>query len=1026
MSELFENLELQMREEAEAKNPRSAILASQMESEKRFASFISSNVGRITVIENELKEIAYKYASQYDVDPQMVFEAVAESLIKNAADENDEDQTEEILKFWESVSPEMAEKYRKKITPPKMKNKEGEIVDATDEALTQRSENFAKKKMEHDPNTVIEGVDAEMKERGHGKCRNCGSHAGVKNYGEAGDFCSVKCGREFIDKHESSFKTAEWEPNIQEENIEQLDLLGEILDAENAGDFDTVASLSRQYKQQYGRITPAMMEKARNRDFAVRELDEDFGPGVRGNDLGDNFDDREASVKRSETEPPWYLDTEQEIGDWQAHQDGLADARSDYESWWNALTPEEQKLVQEKDRAWREIEYNYGDSGPLLDAIFKEYYALEGLKETDPQEFKKQVDVLIERIKQNAADKKKAIENFQNTYGERNNPKMTEIYNKRGSFKQAETQRQQERKAAFQEIMKAKKSGVPHDDILEMLKDYKADFGRNFSTDSQKQANLDDDMERDDDYDVAREMRNEYEVSPNNYPHWISTLKYFDKEGNPDYLNVVNAIAKGYNLTPQEVIDIYNDYRNQPFRESSIKEAALAAFIEANQDVLFPEWMIREAGGKSWKGMGVKDVLDLSNLYGTKFYDKLGPQEEEEDATDPEAAVNAQQGVQGLVPGGEVAADEQPTVEQPAVKKNLLQQKYEDAQEKINPSEEEWAAMQRSFADERARQKAIQDAKNEKEQSLREYWENVAQGGPSQMGGRGKYRDEYLRGANVKTASLEQQLVNFYINVGVEPKTASIFVQSVGEMAQLQQSNPGLPIAAPDPETMDINKEIGGKEGDKYQNWHVDEKQRGLGIEHQNFTDFGEPVREFIQPGGEAPYSENTKEKIDKGAEESDMNAKNVKQDDNAPKQSKVANKQIIDLEKKLYEMMQLAEDAGEEMAHYNVTYFDDEGNFLPPPPPEDIATYFGSLEEWEKGREEDMQLMYQWERYYNRMKQAIELLEKRIETLKEEDPTLNSPQREQADETNQRVDLEEEPYEDDKYYKSIHGKKRV
>ena len=845
MSELFENLELQMREEAEAKNPRSAILASQMESEKRFSSFISSNVGRITVIENELKEIAYKYASQYDVDPQMVFEAVAESLIKNAADENDEDQTEEILKFWESVSPEMAEKYRKKITPPKMKNEKGEIVDATDEALTQRSENFAKKNMEHDPNAVLEGVDREMKSRGYDKCFNCGSHAGVSNYGdEAGDFCSPECGMEYLKKREGSSKTAEWEPNIEEENIEQLDLLGEILDAENAGDFDTVASLSRQYKQQYGPITREMMEKARNRDFGVRELDEDFGPGVRGNDLGDNFDDREASVKRAETE------------------------------------------------------------------------------------------------------------------------------------------REQNRKAAFQEIMNAKKSGVPHDDILEMLKDYKADFNRNFSTDSQKkQASLED--------LTNRQLANEYtgilrmlKEDPSLEEKFRTLIMGMERElksrhiEDPNQYEDINVDLGG----PMNSNDNLYDSKHQ-MSASFNREAALAAFIEANQDVLFPEWMIREAGGKSWKGMGVKDVLDLSNLYGTKFYDKLGPQEEEEDATDPEAAVNAQQGVQGLVPGGEVAADEQPTIEQPAVKKNLLQQKYEDAQEKINPSEEEWAAMQRSFADERARQKAIQDAKNEKEQSLREYWENVAQGGPSQMGGRGKYRDEYLRGANVKTASLEQQLVNFYINVGIEPKTAAIFVQSVGEMAQLQQSNPGLPIAAPDPETMDINKEIGGKEGDKYQNWDVSDKDKALGLDRQEFTDFGEPTREFIQPGGEAPYSENTSDKIDQGAESVDMGASNVTQADNAPKQSnfdsdvqwqEFYNKRYPELLEEGYDEEE-AKELAEEYADYKMekgqSYHDD--YYMDHPHPREsrvkTADAFEDMMDFKRNEERDYGNDNEWDWIYQR-----------------------------------------------------------
>lgn len=143
------------------------------------------------------------------------------------------------------------------------------------------------------------------------------------------------------------------------------------------------------------------------------------------------------------------------------------------------------------------------------------------------------------------------------------------------------------------------------------------------------------------------------------------------------------------------------------------------------------------------------------------------------------------------------------------------------------------------------------------------------------------------RGTNVKIThltSLEERMLEVYMNKGLNEKYASIIVESVGEMAQLQMDAPGLPVADSECETVDSNKEIGGAEGDKYQNWNVADKQKALDAEHQDFTDFGEPVREFVQPGGEAPYSENTKKKIDQGAESVDMNKKKVKQEDNAPK----------------------------------------------------------------------------------------------------------------------------------------------
>ena len=131
---------------------------------------------------------------------------------------------------------------------------------------------------------------------------------------------------------------------------------------------------------------------------------------------------------------------------------------------------------------------------------------------------------------------------------------------------------------------------------------------------------------------------------------------------------------------------------------------------------------------------------------------------------------------------------------------------------------------------------------------------------------------------------IEERLLEVYMNKGLSEKYASIIVQSVGEMAQLQVDAPGLPVADSECETVDPDKEIGGAEGDKYKNLDVAQKQKELGLEHQDFTDFGEPVREFVQPGGEAPYSENTKKMIDQGAESVDMNKKKVKQEDNAPK----------------------------------------------------------------------------------------------------------------------------------------------
>lgn len=139
----------------------------------------------------------------------------------------------------------------------------------------------------------------------------------------------------------------------------------------------------------------------------------------------------------------------------------------------------------------------------------------------------------------------------------------------------------------------------------------------------------------------------------------------------------------------------------------------------------------------------------------------------------------------------------------------------------------------------------------------------------------------------------EEKMKRWYLSgTQMDEKTATILVESIAEMAQLQMNEPGLPVADSDPDHVDPDSPIGGKEGDKYQNWDVEDKQKELGLEHQDFTDFGDGPREFEQPGGEAPYSDNdertekNKDKYKGDADRSDMSAKRVKQEDNVPKAS--------------------------------------------------------------------------------------------------------------------------------------------
>lgn len=272
------------------------------------------------------------------------------------------------------------------------------------------------------------------------------------------------------------------------------------------------------------------------------------------------------------------------------------------------------------------------------------------------------------------------------------------------------------------------------------------------------------------------------------------------------------------------------------------REKKKAAFILENADDLVPDWIQKNAG---WREMlrGFMNRNQFDPMDAPDWSSKKNPL--------PDRARKEQEALE---------AQEQPTVELSAQPKRT---EYEDMIEDQS----------------RAEEKMKENARKRQEmfESEPEYKT------------RGQHRYEYLRGASVKA------LEDFYVAQGMPARTASILVEAVGEMAQLQTNEPGLPVDASDPESVSIDKEIGGAEGDKYRNLDVAQKQKELGLEHQDFTDFGEPVREFIQPGGEAPYSENTKERIDE-AEQDNLNAKGVKQEDNAPKKSSASVKEASDL----------------------------------------------------------------------------------------------------------------------------------
>ena len=288
------------------------------------------------------------------------------------------------------------------------------------------------------------------------------------------------------------------------------------------------------------------------------------------------------------------------------------------------------------------------------------------------------------------------------------------------------------------------------------------------------------------------------------------------------------------------------------------KEAAIEEFLNLHEAAILPDWMrpkemLRpKEGDLTWR-----ELLQRSNLYKNPYFMGQGGQEEK-DPTNPAASKGRSENKKRNMPA--------PLPEE-GMGMGVIGEGEED---------DVFSDLGRIEAD-KARLRTVQQ-NTERFQRERDY----AQKRNPRQKTFNEYEDQIRA-----TGSVIEDLKEFYVAQGIPEKTASILVEAVGEMAQLQQNEPGLPAGASDPSRMSIDKEIGGSEGEKYKNLDVKQKQKELGLEHQDFTDFGEPVREFIQPGGEAPYSENTKDK-EKAQATSDMNAKGVKQEDNAPKKSSI------------------------------------------------------------------------------------------------------------------------------------------
>jgi len=686
MSDLFENIELQMQADAKEKNPRSAILASQMETEKRFGNFIDENINRVSIIEKEIKNVTDKFAHQYDVDPKMVYEATVSYLTKNA----------------ENFMPEEDEGL---VIAPGIKDYLKVMKEAGFEELS------------NDWEQKLSSLDLQDQ---------------VDLYGEIVD--------SFVEAVESRPVTDMWDndPNQYEE-------------------WDRTSSVHKDLSDE------ELLNKIKEHVNKLKKLDEPMGEDLE--------------------------ELHQELWDRSGHGD----------KWKNRNKTKEEGSGEEKTAAGNYTAYQIKGNDHFLCPHCAQEMTGEDLE-------------------------------WEDSLSPISNSEMSDIAKYTGHSGKCD-------QCGEPVVDDRREASVSEDTLLPLGQKLIAmaeQSGHNKLADRWIEDWMNPETSSEGAHEkIASAARQLWEVLKGDRRPEVREFYSNNKDELVNLMTEANIIA--YEVNPQRV---------------SQREASVAKFVGVEEHFIQKEAM--QIYGFKWE--------DLPKIWGPRKNDTFADRykrlinspgygkEPFRGGVDyaipgaPGLGPNGEEAPGGTIPGG--------TWHDYIMRSNLYGQK---------------AYPQRQ--------------KNE-----------VEVGGddanPPPPPPPPPNRPDLMTNVRSSFTPIEERLMEVYMKKGLNEKYASIIVQSVGEMAQLQMDAPGLPVADSECETVDPDKSIGGEEGNKYQNWDVADKQKDSDAEHQDFTDFGEPVREFVQPGGEAPYSENTKKKIDEGAESVDMNKKKVKQEDNAPKKS--------------------------------------------------------------------------------------------------------------------------------------------